>query len=50
MVKTLPKQMRLCVASDITGPGEKILTRTIEQWGRMKYDYDKIPTIFLLYK
>ena len=50
MVKTLPKQMRLCVASDITGPDEKILTRTIEQWGRMKYDYDKIPTIFLLYK
>ena len=50
MVKTLPKQMRLCVASDITGPGEKILTRTIEQWGRMNYDYDKIPTIFLLYK
>ena len=50
MVKTLPKQMRLCVASDITGPGEKILTRTIEQWGRMKYDYDKIPTVFLLYK
>ena len=50
MVKTLPKQMRLCVASDITGPGEKILARTIEQWGRMKYDYDKIPTIFLLYK
>lgn len=50
LVHTLPKQMRLCVASDITGKNEKILTRTIEQWGKMKYDYDKIPTIFLLHK
>lgn len=50
MVKTLPKTLLLCVASDITGKNEKILTRTIEQWGHMKYDYDKIPTIFLLHK
>jgi 16S rRNA (cytidine1402-2'-O)-methyltransferase len=50
MSQHLPRQMRLCVASDITGAGEKILTKTIEEWCKMKYDYDKLPTIFLLYK
>ena len=50
MAKTLPKTLRLCVASDISGERESIITRPIGDWGRMKYDYDKIPTIFLLYK
>lgn len=46
---TLPASMRLCVASDISGPSQSILTRTLGEWKRMKYDYNKIPTIFLLY-
>ena len=50
LIKSLPRRLRLCVASNITSDNESIITRTIEQWGRSKYDYDKVPTIFLLYK
>ena len=50
MSKTLPKHLKLCVASDITGAQESIITRGVSEWSRVKYDYDKIPTIFLLYK
>lgn len=50
MAHTLPKYLKLCVASDITGKQESIVTRKVAEWGVVKYDYDKIPTIFLLYK
>lgn len=50
MAKILPKSLKLCVASDISGERESILTRGIGDWAKAKYDYDKIPTIFLLYK
>lgn len=50
LCKTLPSHLRLCVASDITGERQSILTRTLKEWSKAKYDYDKIPTIFLLYK
>ena len=46
----LPAGMRLCVASDITGDGQSIITRTIAQWKQAQYDYHKVPTIFLLYQ
>jgi 16S rRNA (cytidine1402-2'-O)-methyltransferase len=46
----LPSGMRLCVASDITGEGQSIITRTIAQWKQAKYDYHKVPTIFLLFQ
>lgn len=45
----LPTSMRLCVASDITGENQSIVTRTIGQWRQAQYDYHKIPTIFLLF-
>ena len=50
LTKHLPRHLRLCVASDITGEGEHIVTRTIGQWASQKSDLGKIPTIFLLYK
>ena len=50
LVKHLPGNLRLCVASDITGENEHIVTRTIAQWAAQKPDFGKIPTIFLLYK
>jgi 16S rRNA (cytidine1402-2'-O)-methyltransferase len=42
--------MRLCVASDITGENQTIVTRTLSQWRQAQYDYHKVPTIFLLYQ
>ena len=46
----LPTGLRLCVASDITGESQSIVTRTIAQWRQARYDYHKVPTIFLLYQ
>lgn len=48
MAEILPGNLRLCVASDITGPSESIVTRTLASWKKSGYNYDKIPTIFLL--
>lgn len=52
LIDSLPGRMLLCVAADITGPGERIVTRSLEQWRRAREAgerLDKIPTIFLLY-
>ncbi|MDE5969788.1 MAG: SAM-dependent methyltransferase [Muribaculaceae bacterium] len=46
----LPGSLKLCVASDISGPNESIITRPLSWWVKAKFDYDKTPTIFLLYK
>lgn len=45
----LPGSMLLCVASDVTGPQQSIVTMPLSQWKGRKYDYNKIPTIFLLF-
>ena len=47
---TLPSTLKLCVASDITGPSQSVLTRPLSWWATARYDYDKTPSIFLLYK
>ena len=49
LVQHLPPRLRLCVASDITGEKESIITRTLGEWRQAQYDYHKVPTIFLLY-
>ena len=50
LVQHLPPRLRLCVASDITGDNESIITRTLGEWRHAQYDYHKVPTIFLLYQ
>lgn len=50
LARSLPSTLKLCVASDITGPRQSIITRPLSWWGKARYNYDKIPTIFLLYK
>jgi len=49
LARTLPGDMLLCVASDITGPSESIVTAPLSRWARASYDYARRPTIFLLY-
>lgn len=49
LAATLPGNMLLCVASDITGERQSIITRSCADWKRARYDYDKTPTIFLLF-
>lgn len=50
LVRHLPASIRLCVATDITGEGQSIITRSIAEWRQASYDYHKVPTIFLLYQ
>ncbi|MBE6317472.1 MAG: SAM-dependent methyltransferase [Bacteroidales bacterium] len=49
LCNTLPGDMLLCVASDITGESQSIVTKKISQWKKCEYNYNKIPTIFLLF-
>lgn len=39
---------RLCVAQDITGTTETIITRTIQEWKKSKLELMRVPTIFIL--
>lgn len=50
LAKVLPAKLLLCVASDITGERESIITKPLSKWAHAEYDYSKTPTIFLLYK
>lgn len=49
LCRRLPADILLCVASDISGPRQSIVTRSLGEWKKSKYNYEKIPTIFLLY-
>ena len=49
LCRSLPGNMRLCVASDITGARQSIVTLPLSKWAKREYNYDKTPTIFLLY-
>lgn len=48
--RTLPGRLRLCVCSDLTGPGQRIARHTLNEWKGIKPDFDKTPAIFLLYR
>ena len=44
----MPRQIRLCVATGITGEGERIVTKTVAEWATQRQPIGKVPTIFLL--
>jgi 16S rRNA (cytidine1402-2'-O)-methyltransferase len=48
LIKTCSPATHLCIASDITGKNEFIVTRSIQQWKKKTPDLHKIPVIFLL--
>lgn len=48
LVKLLPGNLRLCIAADITGPTQTIITRELRQWAKAMPRIDKRPCIFLL--
>lgn len=50
IASVLPGNMRLCVATDLTGHNQRIITLPLSQWQKRQLDFDKIPSIFLLYK
>ncbi|GLR17730.1 SAM-dependent methyltransferase [Portibacter lacus] len=48
IMKTLPSNIFLCLATDITGASEQILTKSIKNWKGSKPDLHKRPTVFIL--
>lgn len=50
ILATLPSSAMLCVASDITGPCQRIISLPLNRWRGRKLDFDKTPAIFLIYK
>ena len=48
LVAHLPEDARLCVATDLTGPAQRIETRTVGDWRRKPPVMpDKRPALFL---
>lgn len=50
LTTVLPGDMLLCVACDITSPDQSIRTLPLRSWKSEKFNYDKRPAIFLLYR
>lgn len=50
LCRLLPPGLKLCIATDITGDNEHIVTRTVKQWSASPPLTGKVPTIYLLYK
>lgn len=48
LVRTLSPDIRLCIASDITGEKQSIVTMPVRQWRSKPIDLSKTPTIFLI--
>lgn len=48
LIEILPNDISLCVATDITGQNENIKTKKIYDWKNLKFEIEKLPTIFLL--
>lgn len=49
LLKTCKPATKLCIAADLTGPGEFVQTKSIANWKKEKTDFHKKPVIFLLY-
>ncbi len=51
LTSTCHPQTRICIAFDLTLPGETILNHTAKQWNMHKWpDIQKKPAVFLLYR
>jgi len=49
ITQTLKPTTLLCVAANITSPEQSIRTMPVSVWAKTKYDYNKIPAIFLIH-
>jgi 16S rRNA (cytidine1402-2'-O)-methyltransferase len=49
LVQSLQSQTRLCVAIDLTGKSQQIISRTVSDWKRQQYDLPKLPAVFLFH-
>ncbi|MBY0432948.1 MAG: SAM-dependent methyltransferase [Cyclobacteriaceae bacterium] len=47
LVKTLQPDTRLCVAINLTAPGEKIICQSVRKWKQSSISLEKVPAVFL---
>jgi len=47
LLSSLSRDTRLCIASDLTGEGEQVLTRAVSEWRDAALQLPKVPTMFL---
>lgn len=50
LLKSCSPKTKLCVAVNLTGADEQIISQPIEIWKKQKADFHKKPAIFLLYR
>lgn len=49
LLATCAARTRLCIATDLTQPGETVATRTISEWQKqVRPDLERRPTVFML--
>jgi len=49
VLTTCSSLTKLCIACNISTPGEKINTKTIQEWKKSQVDLHKKPTVFVLF-
>lgn len=50
LLTTLKSETTLCVASDLTGPMQRVLTHSVKEWKKSSPpQIHKVPTVFLFY-
>lgn len=49
LITNLHPLTKLCIAKNLTGSDELILTKNVTDWKKMTVDLHKIPTVFVLY-
>ncbi|RAW03182.1 SAM-dependent methyltransferase [Pseudochryseolinea flava] len=47
LIKSLQDQTRLCVAADVTGKGELIISLPVKKWKTINITFPKTPAVFL---
>ena len=50
LLKGLSNDTMLCVATNLTGPNERITTKPVSEWKRTNAKIDKVPAVFLFLK
>ena len=48
LLQNLHPYTQLCIAADITAPGQSIKTQLVKDWQKTKPDLNKVPVIYLL--
>ena len=49
VLSTCSSLTKLCIASNISTSGERIITKTVQDWKESQIDLHKKPTVFILY-